>query len=403
MLHRETLSKKLWQNSDAILLSIILNINVIKFFLNIQDSSVFLNFFYLICIFILYYKYHENLYKIYTTSKTIKSYGIFWICILSFSLITAVIITSEYKIFFKFLISIFIALTCICLPSIIIKQLFKYTIIINIIYGILLLINPQKTDIYLGNGAINYLNMTLTLGLCLSLSLCEIINSFYKSLKKNIFKSFVLTIFFLFSVMQFPARGVMLFPPVIAIYIGLLDAKKHKSKFIAFIIVLSILLIGVVIYFLQNASEYALVHMTHLFENTEGESRVEVWTTSYHAIIDNFWLFFGAGLNGFDKNIGFYPHNIFFQFIADFGILSCLIFLCFVIYALSHYKRVIHTSRNQTLTHSYYYCYVSLIYYLLTFSKSFSMYDSCPLLIMLSLCLSFPIRIKTSTISENVK
>lgn len=379
---------RLYRKSDVFLLAFVLNINVLRFFLNVDDTSVSLYGLYILCLCFLYCKNFKRVLHAYKKNRFIKIYIVYWLFIIVYSLITGILFNDELFLFFKYLMAILIGLLCLEYDSKKICYVLKYYIIINIIYGIDILMNPEKVLSYM-SGSVNYLNMTLTLGLCLTVYFSKLVGDFYDGINKNLYLDIALIIFFFIVIMKFPARGVLIFPPLIAIFYALINSNGHKLKFISFLLFLIVMLIGAFIYFMQNASEYAMIHMTGLFENTEGESRIEVWTTSVNAIFNTYWLFIGAGLGGFENAIGFYPHNIFLQMWSDFGFLAFLFFsiimTCIIVRMKSaslHQSKPIYIRTSQL-------CYVGFLYYLLTFCKSFSMYDSCPLLIMTSFCISF--------------
>lgn len=375
---------------DSILVALILNINVLRYFMNIVDTNAILYLLYFVCIVVLFYK-NKNIVTYQYKKNTIIKYYTWYLCgIICYSLVTSVLFTGELVIFYKFLISILIAIFCIGFDSLHQKKVLIYFYIINISYGLLVLSSPQRVNSYLA-GDVNYLNMTLTLGLCLTISLVGFVTFYYLNKKLVCLFYLIGGIFFFIVTMFFPARGVLLFPPLIAIYTAYVGRKNNMGKFVIFIVFLIVLILGAYQYFISTASEYALIHMTGLFENTEGESRIVVWKQSWNEIIDNLWIFFGGGLNKFQQEIGFYPHNIYLHILADFGILALVGFIYLTIKVFRCYKEETSVFKINTMSHGFIYrlSFSSFFYYLLTFCKSFSMYDSCPLLIMMSFCLTF--------------
>ncbi len=380
-------TRRLLYNCDTLLLSLIINVNVLRFFLNVEETSIFLYAIYIICIGALYITNKHRFISRIKSSVTIRSYCFFWALCLLYFLVTCCIFTYEYSVFCKYLVAVIIGILCVGFDTNKIKYLFILFFFINLVYTLVVFKNLDRVYSYM-TGSVNYLNMTLTLGLCLSLSLCTIVLRILKKTSNKLALSFILSIIFFIAILPFPARGVMLFPPFIAVIIALCNGKNHKKALLSIFIGLTVAISIGAYFFLQNASEYALIHMTNLFEDTEDESRVWVWTTAINAIVDNYWVFWGAGLNGFRSVMGFYPHNIFFHLLADTGFIGCLAFFSFVYYVIIKYikktKRICSSSMEE-----YQWCFIAFLYYLLTFCKSFSLYESCPLLIMMSLCLCF--------------
>lgn len=247
--------------------------------------------------------------------------------------------------------------------------------------------NPTKVNAYMSGGEVNYLNMTLTLGLCLTFSLVNMVLYYYYSNYRRFFIAAGLSSLFFITLMAFAARGVLLFPPLIALFIAFSNSKRHKKKLVGIIILFCLLLIVAFFYFMNNASEYALAHMTGLVEDTEDESRLRVWARSIQAIIDNLWLFWGAGLNGFKEVMTFYPHNIFLHLLADFGIIPMLLFLYISFLVCRGYAKIHSIPLDFQKKYLNIITFAAFAYYLMTFSKSFSLYDCCPFLISISFCL----------------
>ena len=389
---------KILRNSDSLLLSLIININVLRFFLNVEDTSLLLYLLYIACIFILYINNKHRLKKRTKDSITIKSFCVYWIFCLSYYIVTCCIFTHEYQVLFKFSVAIIMGILCLGYEIEKLKKLFLFILLINIVYSLTIFNSIERVYSYM-SGSINYLNMTLTLGLCLSLSLASLVLCLLNKIRRRFILYGIFTITFFLAILPFPARGVMLFPPLIAIILALLNGRKHKLTLVSIFIGLVLLISIGAYFFIQNASEYALIHMTNLFEDTEDESRVGLWKTAIDAIFDNYWIFWGAGLNGFKSNMDFYPHNIFFHFLADIGFVGCIGFGIFVYYIIAKYFRL--ARRNYSIcTEEYNWCFIGFLYYLLTFSKSFSMYDSCPLLIMMSMCLCLMSSLKHSVVRK---
>lgn len=378
-------STRLVGRLDLILLSLVLNINVLRFFFNTEENNLLLYSLYIFCIIFLYKNNKSNIINIYISDKSIRLYCGYWLCLLCYSLISSVLLVNGLFLFFKFLVSVIIALLCVGIKYSRIQAVIKYYILVNIIYSICIYINPQKVFSYM-SGTVNYLNMTLTLGFCLSLFLVQGVNYYYSDKGKLLLQSLVGIVIFFIVIMLFPARGVLIFPPMIVLYIAYKNRKRSIVKFWIFIVALTALIYFAFYYFMQHASEYALVHMTGLFENTEGESRITVWDTAINAIIDNYWMFIGAGFDGFNCLFGYYPHNIFLHILADFGFIPLIGFIIIIVYVFRNYNRICIKMISKTFISSFQLCFAGFLYYLLTFCKSFSMYDACPLLIMISLC-----------------
>lgn len=383
--------KKLTKNLDAYLVSLILNINVVRFLLGIDGTNAMILMLYVVCIIFLYRSNIKNVCRIYRSSSQVRYNITYWCLMLAYSLVTAALVTQELVMFFKLSVTILIAILCFGLSIQKIRIILLSFLSLNILYGLIILLYPDKVLANDGT-SLTYLNLTITLGLCLTLSLVGVVFYYYNSVRKKLIIALGASFFFFFAIFPFPARGVMLFPPLIALLMALLNCKNHFAKFNVIIVALVVAISGAVAYFVSNSSDYALAHMTNLFENTEGESRVVVWEDAINTVVDKLWMFWGGGINAFEKLKGHYPHNIFLHILADFGVFGLLGFIPVVVFTFKRYFKVNRRKTAVDIHEINFMCFASFLYYLLTFSKSFSLYDSCPFLIIISLCMSIPYR-----------
>lgn len=382
------LISKTINNADVILIALVLNVNVLRFFLNTQETNGILYLMFLTTIIVLSIKQKQGAIKLYKAYSPFKILSQFLLILLTFGFITCTFITQEYATYIKLVIASITGWLCGGLNEQKIKKTYIIFFIINIIYALIILQSPDLVSNYMEGDEVNYLNMTLTLGLCFAFVLVDCIVSIYRNSLLSLTISLGLSVLFFISLMSFAARGVLIFPPLIALFFAFTLGKKHKGKLAIILCLFGILIVGAYIYFLQNASEYAMIHMMGLVENTEDESRLRVWSKAFLAIIDNLWIFWGAGLNGFKTIMDFYPHNIFVHIMADFGIIPFLIFVYVSIKVIQIYyfnnRYVVCKSTKYINIISF----TAYLYYLMTFSKSFSFYDFMPLLISTSFCIS---------------
>ena len=257
-------------------------------------------------------------------------------------------------------------------------------------YASALIINPGLADVAMGAG-LNYLNATLPLGLALTLSLIKSLNAISNK-GGLVISAFWLSISALFFValVGFVARGVLLFPPLIAILMFIFMRKEHK--YIAWLLIP--IFLGVLIlfyrYYMQNASDYAATRMMSLVESSDDEDRWALWSSAIKEIKDNYWYFVGGGIESFRYNstIHYYPHNIFIQVIGEYGLLGIIVSIMIIWNVVKGFVRS-QVEANYLGKSDLLYCVVgAFFYYTLTFSKSFSLYDGLPLFVFIALCLS---------------
>ena len=377
------LIKSLYNNVDALLVSLVLNMNVLRIFLGIQETSILLYFVYFLTIFDLFAKYRGNLRLYLKNDKIIKGITLFFGYIIIFSIIS--LTWSSYKgaitIIAKFTITLILTFLCLFLPAKKIRSVFIFFLGINLIYGAFFLTNPDRVYSLLGED-MNYLNTTLTLGCCFSVALVFMVMSFLENKYLRLVLWAGLSVFFFVALLGFTARGVLLFPPVIMFFLSLFMGRKHRFKAILLIGLLILLLGFAINVFMSFASDYGASRMLRLFEDTEGEDRIELWSQCTEVMIDKLWYIFGGGVGAFSSTI-FYPHNIFIHILGEFGLIPFCIFLT-ILYRILKSFIILNKKDQYIYRDSLYYVVTGILYYLFTFSKSFSLYDALPLFIMIA-------------------
>lgn len=273
-------------------------------------------------------------------------------------------------------ITLFIGISAYFMNDFSICKMNTYIIAISSFHALIILYFPE----HLLSTDQNYLSITLPLGLGLSLLLAKIVMMIYS--KKIPIRQFVIScclVILIFSaLLQFTARGSILFPVIVMIFIVVAFGHFNKKRFlIALCLFLIVLFVGYKL-FEANTSEYIFNRMMRLFQENETESRWVVWSKSINAILENKWYLVGSGVNGFVNHIGFYPHNLYLQLIGEFGILG----LAISIYSTSSIIRAqVEMIKNRDNNQGFVICMAGLLYFFLTFMKSFSIYEIYPLII----------------------
>lgn len=384
--------KSLSSDIDVILLALILCINCLRVSLGLVDTTFILYVVYFLCAIILFRRYSITFKRLLKNSRTIKNIFFLVVLMVFYALISLmwIPIDGALTIFLKFLLSLFIGIFAVAVQPEKIEKVLLIVIIINIGYSILLLTLPSILEKTMGEG-LNYLNATLPLGLALSLTLVRSISQFVNK-GRSIYGLLWLAVSLLFFValLRFVARGVLLFPPLIALVTLLVMKKRNKIilwLFIPFIIAVLLLAYN---FYVNNASDYAVSRMFNLFESTDGEDRWELWSKSLRDIRDNLWFILGGGIQAFEykSSINYYPHNIFIEVIGEYGILGIIISITLFWNIFTGFLRT-RLSASIADSNNTYYCVIGgFLYYTLTFCKSFSLYDGLPLFIFIGFCFS---------------
>ena len=379
-----------FDNIEAILISLVLSVNVLRIFLGVSDTNLLLYLVYVFALFVLYIKYHKKIVKMIKSIRSLKMSFAFIVFIILYSIISLLWSNYESAILTccKFIVALILAFLCIFVPSDKIKAIGVYFVLLNIIYSILCLTMMSRVTLMFGNG-MNYLNATLTLGFSFSIALVSLLIAFFNKNLLLILCWISLSALFFISLLSFIARGVLIFPPIIALCMIPFIGKNHLRRTI-FILGISIVIGYFAIqYFMDLASDYGASRMLRLFEDAEEEDRFELWQQCSFIMIEKYWYFFGGGICAFSSTI-YYPHNIFLQILGEFGIIPLIVFLYMIITLfLKFFKLNKHVSTGGKWP--LYFVFVGMLYYILTFSKSFSLYDALPLFIMMALLYGFHI------------
>lgn len=387
-----SLFKFLRKNIDVILLSLVICMNNIRVILGVGETTIALYGLYLLCTASLFIKYGSKFLKIAVKDNTIKTFLFLIGLMVLYASVSMAWIQSSKVIttYLKFLISLSIGIVVVAMPIEKIKLTLNCIIIINVFYSIILLLLPGFADTAMING-LNYLNVTLPLGTALTITLIRSLNAV--SNKGGLIMSIVWIVcsaLFFASLVGFTARGVLLFPPLIAVITFFLMEKKHKIIAWLFVPLFFVVLYVFYEYYMNNATDYAASRMMRLMESSEDENRWGLWSKSINEMIDKCWFIYGGGIEAFRYNscIHYYPHNIFIQIIGEYGIVGIIMSLLTLWYVIKGYLQS-RLVANQLFEGEVLNCIIAIFaYYTLTFSKSFSMYDGLPLFVVIAFCLS---------------
>jgi O-antigen ligase len=382
---------RLYNNTDALFVALVLNINVLRVFLGITDTNYVLYMVYVLALFFIAKNNQSKIKFLLAHNKGIKLCLLFVFYIIFFSAVS--ILWTSYDniiIFLKFCVTLVLAVSCISLSFDKIKKIKYYFLVINILYSIQCITTPSRIDSLLGD-EMNYLNATLTLGFSLGIALVGLFEALFNNRLSLLIGWLLLAALFFISLLGFVARGVLLFPPIIAIAMIPLMGRGHRGKMLIVLGVAAMVILSSVHYYMNLASDYGASRMLSLFENPEEQDRIELWQQCTTIMIEKCWFVFGGGLCVFSSAI-YYPHNIFLQILGEFGVFPFIVFLYMLIVLFKHLYMLIKIDKYKEKG-TVFFLAVGILYYILTFSKSFSLYDALPLFIMMALMHSYYIDI----------
>ena len=377
--------KKNIYSFDVILLCFIICMHVNRYI----SLSIFNN----ITVLLVYFSFvFYSMYINFKFTHNQRNAFIILILILIYSLFYSLFIgLSSFQATLKLFISCLIAFYAYMFS---IKKIYNTINIIylyNIFYAILLLITPARANRLMATGSLNYLNITFTLGLALTISLCVFICSLYKMLNlKTAIISVLSVVIFTIVTSHFNARGSLIFPILSALIILLIISMfNFKQTLFVLPIVCIVFIICFNVYY-SNSSKYIYNRMMSLFnkEDIANNNRIIMWIRYLNEINDKNWFVLGGGPNSSRVYLGYYPHNIVLQLLGEYGILglfvgsvSFFLILKNIIIFLCEYRFLL---RNKYLCVVFYTSFGSTLYYFFSFMKSFSLYEIYPLLIFAS-------------------
>lgn len=380
----------------GLLLALLICLNEIRCMLGIADLSMLMNLIYIIfiafCIPRMIKSSVPGNEKKYIMGRSETLYFLASIFLLLLCIVTGVF-EAQYVCTFKLIVIVVMGFCIIQLSKNEIKICLNVAIVVSIIYVIYVIINIQKVNSYIARGS-NYLNVTLPIGLILSVLLVRAV--FGLTTKDNKIVTvcyFLLCGIFMYSLMLFSARGSILIPVVVVMVAGLLIGRRNAKSFIIVMLSLTVIIYVGYMIFSKYAGSYLLLRMGNLFESNESEDRWQIWKNYLDLIkTEHLWII-GGGTNYSSTHFGMYPHNFYLQMIGEFGMVGLLFSSVTTIFVLKRMHIMYRTLKNNYAepdhdSYLYYEILAALIYVFLTFMKSFSIYDSSLLFIFFSLGLS---------------
>lgn len=372
---------------DSVVLACLFSISSILFLFSINDSGSWIYLFFVLY-FISLMILNKDSFSIKRVNKKMLDVVLITMFMLLMVLISAVWAYNIENII-KLMVSIILAMFTYFMSKENIYWTYVCVVIINTIYAIVVCLKTDRVYNVLSGGDTNYLNMTLPLGLTLTLTLTFfVVNLFFKRRLEPI--SLIISIILFTALSKFTARGSLLFPILIAFIIASLIGTKNKVRFFVVVIVLGIIIFLAYRYFITYANAYIVNRMTRLFSENNSEDRWGIWKT-YIAFIsrDNMYIV-GGGAGSAIAKLGYYPHNILLQMLGELGFLVTVsfIYICCKMFigTIKINKRLKGMSLNREIV-VFYLSVAGVMYYFLTFMKSFQVYDAYLLYIILAMTL----------------
>ena len=379
------------ENVEALLLAIILCMNAIRYLINMSDGGSVLYLIYIMfigCVAVnhIYVSRIEKGHRLVQITFFVSIFLVGYI-----TLYSVLLEIEDISYCIKLAILLMIAIMVYKLPAIVLKKTISYILVINIIYSSILIALPNKMNSYMQGNA-NYLTMTLPLTIVLTITLSRVVCSICikkKGLKDCLIDT-TLSLLFFIAITMFASRSAFIFPLLCAVIISVLASEKHRMRLFGVYLLLGFALVIGIQIFMENASSYAILRMQKMLtEGFAGEDRWEIWRSCIELSLERGWIIFGGGVGALEDAIGFYPHNLYLQFISEMGILGIIFCLAVTIgciwFVICGWKTLIkqgadHDSKILFLT-----LVSALLLLFFTFMKSFSIYDGVTISIFVAM------------------
>lgn len=226
---------------------------------------------------------------------------------------------------------------------------------------------------YVFSSGINYLLVSIPIGLGVLLSLCLMFSE-----DRFLFKVFLLVccLISFVSLFYLQSRAVFLSVVIFSFFIYMYSSKNNflnykNLLFLFFLILLMSYKSEYLIVFYEDSSLF--YRLDALFAGTSHEPRSELYS-SYFSHLNEFY-FSGFGLGGteaglYSNTIEKYPHNLVLEFWSEFGVLGLVFSLSLLFFAFKRKIYLLINSPDSLIL------VVLYLFFLMNFMKSFSIYQS---------------------------
>ena len=276
----------------------------------------------------------------------------------------------------------------------------KTSLLFSFLYSIFLIVRYSwvyATYTSGTTGSLNYLVVTLPVGLGLSLALVFLTMT-KTGVAEKVFYIAAIAVQAI-ALMQYPSRGNLIFPLVLT---AVLLVYKNWTKPLRLIVsVIVIVLLVLAMFWATEAfgNDYLQVRMSRLFENQEQEKRVPLYGYLINYILDHMNYIIGQGfgnssevlkIGGFHEH---YPHNFLLEIIGEMGIFGVALIGTVVVKLIISerrqimYFREVDSDERKKQEAWFFAADAGLLFYAMTYFKSYSIYDGYQLFIFIAFML----------------
>lgn len=391
---------------EIALLALILNLNAIKIVARLNENVMVLGLFAVFATVVLLNKIQNNGLNFHFDHTLLLVLAVFVI-----TAIVSMVFTGADGVFslIKFLAGIVIAYLTSQMSWVNRMYGLKIGVILTLFYSLFLI--TRYSWVYATytsgtTGTSNYLTVTLPVGLGLSLALVLLTMTKTTVLEKIAYTAAVVA--HIVALTQYPARGNFIFPIILTAI--LLIYKNRKKPKLLFLSIIFIIVLAVGLYWIMTTfgNSYLQYRLTKMFESQEQEQRVPLYGYYIGYILDHLSFLIGQGFKnagdilaqgGFHEH---YPHNFVLEIVGEMGVVGIAL-LAVVGYKIimGEYKQIeyfktLDVEDRQKQEGWFFAANAGLLFYLMTFFKSYSIYDGYQLFIFMAFIIHSDVAINES-------
>lgn len=274
----------------------------------------------------------------------------------------------------------------------------KISMLISTVYSLYLIANYNFVYWQIIRSIIyNYLFVTLPVGLGLSFALV-----FTFMTKSSLWRKLYLALSIIiqtFALLQFPARGNLIFPLLITAILLIYKSRKNVKRLVLSLLVIAALFFILYTVTIRHGNDVLILRFTRLIENKEAEKRVPLYEYYLGHIIQHGDYLIGQGFGAASEVLsqgGFheqYPHNFIIELVGEMGVFGIALLTTISVKLIKNEKLLLNNisamggemRENRKMRFAVY--NAGLFFYLFTYFKSYSIYDGYQLFIFIAFLL----------------
>jgi hypothetical protein len=239
----------------------------------------------------------------------------------------------------------------------------------------------------------NYLDVTLPMGLSLAISLTLLLMG--GESRREIALYFGAACMQMLGLLQYSARGNLLFPLLVVLLLLGVMAVVDRRQRLRNLALIGIIIVAAAGFILLFANSRLLRRLTSLISSPGEEKRLALFCHYCHSIATPKTLLLGLGFGqsrgillagGFEYS---YPHNFALELVGELGLAGIALLVTSLVVMIRsvriHLRKISQRQEGSLFLKSFLFSSAGFLYYLMNFSKSYSIFDGYQLFIFVAL------------------